>query len=149
VVQVPEALVADVAVGQKVRIEAQGRVVEGTVARVDPQVQGGAVRVEVTLDDPSPEGTRADLAVTATIEIERAEDALVVARPAGVAAGGAAELYVLDDDGAGAMRKRVRFGRGSVREIEVIEGLAEGDTVVLVDVERTGGAPAIALFDER
>jgi multidrug efflux pump subunit AcrA (membrane-fusion protein) len=149
VVQVPEALVADVAAGQTVRIEISGRAVEGKVARVDPLVQGGAVRVEVTLDDASPEGARADLAVTATIEIERAEDALVVSRPAGIAAGGAAELYVLDADGAGAARKRVRFGRGSVREIEILEGLAEGDTVVLVDGERTGGAPAIALFDER
>ncbi|NUO49375.1 MAG: HlyD family efflux transporter periplasmic adaptor subunit [Polyangiaceae bacterium] len=150
ILQVPEGVVTDVAIGQRVSLDMPGAKAEGKVSRVDPSVQGGVVRVEVALDDPALEGARADLAVTATIEIERVDDALVVARQAGIAPGGAAELFKLDAAGSSAERTRIRFGRGSVREIEVIDGLSEGDTVVLGEMERlVGGARAIALVDER
>jgi HlyD family secretion protein len=150
VLQVPEGVVTDVSIGQRVSVDMPGSRTEGRVSRVDPTVQGGVVRVEVALDDPALEGARADLAVTATIEIERVEDTLVVARQAGIQPGGTAELYKLDASGSTASRQRIRFGRGSVREIEVVDGLSEGDTIVLGEMERSvGGAQAIALVEER
>ncbi len=147
VLQVPEALIGDVALGHPVRLETPGGRVEGTVARVDPLVQAGVVKVEVTLLGDTPDGARADLAVTATIEVERVDDALVMTRPAGVAAGSTTEVYRLDVSGDGAYRTKVKVGRSSTREIEVLEGLAAGDTVVLGETEAFRGAEALSLAD--
>ena len=147
VLQVPEALVAEVAVGQRVRIEGPGGRGAGTVTRVDPLVQAGAVRVEVALGSNELDGARADLAVTAAIEVEHIADAIVMPRPPGLAAESATELYKLEPDGAGLVRMRVRLGRGSAREIEVKEGLAPGDTVAIGDTDKLGGAEAVTLAE--
>ena len=42
-------------------------------------------------------------------------------------------IFKVDPDGAGAARVQVKLGRGSVTTIEVIDGLKEGDVVILSD----------------
>ena len=71
----------DVRRGQTVNVDTRNGIVVGTVARVDPSVQGGTVTVEVRLEGELPNGARPDLAVDGTIEIERLVDVLYVGRP--------------------------------------------------------------------
>ena len=46
------------------------------------------------------------------------------------------ELFRVDPDGETATRIEVRLGRASVSSIEVIEGLVEGDRIVVSDTRR-------------
>jgi HlyD family secretion protein len=94
----------------------------------------GAVRVDIALGGPLPKGARPDLSVEGTIELERIENTLYVGRPVRAQENGQASLFKLVEGGRAAMRVQVRFGRSSVNTIEIIEGLQEGDQVILSDM---------------
>ena len=92
--------------------------------------------------DSLPAGARPDQAVDGTIEIERLSAVLHVGRPAAAQPATQVSLFKLVDGGNAAVRVPVRLGRASVTTIEVLEGLAEGDEVILSDMSR--GTTSIA-----
>ena len=55
-------------------------------------------------------------------------------RPAGAQPSGQIELFRLTKDSDEAHRAKVKLGRTSVSTVEVVEGLAEGDAVILSDM---------------
>ena len=122
--------------GQAVKVDTRNGIVDGTVTRVDPSVQGGTVAVEVHIDGELPDGARPDLAVDGTIEIERLTDVLYVGRPVQSQENATVGLYRLDPDGDHALRVQVVLGRASVETVEIINGLSEGDRVILSDTSR-------------
>ena len=67
------------------------------------------------------------------IEIERLSDVVFVARPAYVQGDSVAQLFRVDDSGT-ATRVQVRLGRTSVNQVEVLDGLAPGDEVIVSDI---------------
>lgn len=132
--RIPETQIRDVTVGQPVRIDTRNGIVPGRVIRVDPSVVNGAVVVEVALEGELPRGARPDLSVDGTIEVERLDDVLHVGRPAYGQAESTVGLFRLTPDGSHAERTAVRLGRASVSRIEVVDGLREGDVVILSDM---------------
>jgi HlyD family secretion protein len=54
-------------------------------------------------------------------------------------------LFKVDPDGKGAVRVPVKVGRASVNSIVVLEGLKEGDTVILSDMSRQDSVDRIRL----
>jgi len=133
VLRVPQTQAGDVALQQTVLVDTRRDTIPGHVIRIDPSVQSGAVLVDVALDAPLPQGARPDLAVDGTIEIERLEDVLYVGRPAYGQPESTAGLFKLVGGGY-AERVRVRLGRSSVNTIQVIDGLQQGDVVILSDM---------------
>jgi HlyD family secretion protein len=105
----------------------------GHVARVDPAAQQGTVTVDIALDGELPKGARPELSVDGTIELERLASVLFVGRPAQGQAESLVGLFRLEEGGKEATRTRVKLGRASVNTVEVVEGLKEGDRVVLSD----------------
>jgi HlyD family secretion protein len=117
------------------------------VMRVDPGVQNGTVTVDVKLTGELPRGARPDLSVDGTIDLERLDNVLYVGRPAFGQENSTISLFRLDADGHDASRVPVKVGRASVNSIQVIEGLREGDTVVLSDMSRWDNTDRIRLQD--
>ena len=81
-------------------------------------------------------GARPDLSIDGTIELERLEDVLFAARPAFGHQEGLVGLFRVDPETGHANRVQVRLGRSSVSTVEVLEGLEEGDEVILSDMSR-------------
>lgn len=133
-IRIPETQARDITLGQAADVDTRNGVIPGRVARIDPAVRGGTVTVDIALTGALPKGARPDLSVDGTIEIVRLENAVFVGRPAFVQEGSTIGLFRLEPDGAGAVRVPVRFGRGSVNTIEVLEGLRPGDRVILSDM---------------
>jgi HlyD family secretion protein len=134
VIRVAETQARDVQIGQIASIDTRNGIVEGRVSRVDPASQNGTVTVDVALKGELPKGARPDLSVDGTIELERLENILYVGRPAQGGQGpGPVGLFKLEEGGSTATRVTVRLGRSSVSTVEVIDGLKEGDQVVLSD----------------
>ena len=147
VIQIPETQVRDVALGQQATIDTRGGgVVAGRVQRIDPAARSGAVTVDVKLEGALPQAARPDLGVDGTVELERLDGVLYMGRPA---AGGGAQseltLFLLEADGRGAVRVPVKLGRASVSTVEVLEGLREGDTVILSDTSQWDGTDRLKL----
>ena len=93
----------------------------------------GTVTVDVALLGALPKGARPDLSVDGTIEIERLDEILYVGRPAYGQAESTIGLFRLLEDGETAVRVQVQLGKSSVNTIEIVEGLDEGDQVILSD----------------
>jgi len=132
--RVPETQARDVAIGLPAKVDTRNGVVDGHVIRVDPAVTNGTVLVDVAIDGELPRGARPDLSVDGTIVIDEVADALTVGRPAFGQPDSRVTLFKLNADGDAASRVAVSLGRGSVHRIEVLEGLSEGDRVILSDM---------------
>jgi len=133
VVKVPETQARDIQIGQKAMVDTRNGIVAGRVSRFDPAVQNGTVAVDVAFEGTLPKGARPDLTVDGTIEIERLANVLHVGRPALGQDGGELGLFRLEAGDRSARRVKVRLGRTSVSAVEIVDGLAEGDRVILSD----------------
>ena len=131
--RIAETQAKDIEVGQKAIIDTRNGLIDGKVIRIDPAVREGTVTVDVALVGKLPKGARPDLSVDGTIELERLHDVLYVGRPAYGQAESTIGLFKLLADGETAARAQVKLGRSSVNTIEVIQGLVEGDEVILSD----------------
>jgi HlyD family secretion protein len=131
--KIAETQARDIQLGQSVSIDTRNGLVDGKVSRIDPSVQNGTVTVDVLLEGALPRGSRPDLTVDGTIELERMTDVLFVGRPALGQEQSAVGLFKLDPDGT-ASRIQVKIGRMSVDKVELLSGLNAGDQVVLSDM---------------
>ncbi len=143
--KIAETQARDVQIGQVASVDTHNGMASGTVMRVDPAVQNGTVTVDVTLTGELPKGARPDLSVDGTIDLERLENVMYVGRPAFGQENSTISLFRVDADGKGAVRVPVKVGRASVNSIQVVEGLHEGDTVILSDMSRSDNADRIRL----
>ncbi len=126
----------DIQVGQTAQVDTRNGVVPGMVSRIDPAVQEGLVNVDIKLTDELPKGARPDLPVDGTVELEHLMDIVYMPRPAFGQENSTVSVFRIEADGVHAHRVHVRFGRSSVSEIEVLEGLQPGDEVILSDASR-------------
>jgi HlyD family secretion protein len=70
---------------------------------------------------------------------------LYVGRPAFGNENSTISLFKLGPDGQTAVRVPVKVGRASVNNIQVLEGLQQGDTVILSDMSRWDNTDRIRL----
>jgi HlyD family secretion protein len=143
--KVPETQARDVQIGEAASIDTHNGIVNGTVMRVDPAVQNGTVTVDVKLTGELPKGARPDLSVDGTIDLEQLSNVMYVGRPAFGQENSTFSLFKLETDGKEAKRVPVKVGRASVNSIQVLEGLHEGDTVILSDMSRWDNTDRIRL----
>ncbi len=144
-IRIAETQAKDIAIGLPATIDTRNGVVPGHVARIDPSVQAGTVTVDVIIDGPLPRGSRPDLSVDGTIELERLDNVVNVGRPAFGQERSTVGIFRLDPDGSHATRTQVQLGRSSVNTIEIISGLQPGDRVILSDMSQWDSADRIKL----
>src|SRR5206468_7605348 len=131
--QIAETQVKDVTVGQVASIDTRSGIIPGRVIRIDPAAVNGTVKVDVQLEGEYPSGTRPDQSVDGTIDIERLTDVLFVGRPAYGQPDSTVGIFRVAANGE-ANRLQVKLGRSSVNQIEIVDGLKEGDKVILSDM---------------
>ena len=143
--KIAETQARDIQIGQPAEIDTHNGVIDGKVMRIDPGVLNGTVTVDVELAGALPLGARPDLSVDGTIDLDRMADVLFVGRPAFGNENSTISLFKLGADGKTAVRVPVKVGRASVNSIQVIEGLQDGDTVILSDMSRWDNTDRIRL----
>ena len=143
--KIAETQARDIQIGQPAEIDTHNGVIDGKVMRIDPGVLNGTVTVDVELAGALPLGARPDLSVDGTIDLDRMTDVLFVGRPAFGNENSTISLFKLGPDGKTAVRVPVKVGRASVNSIQVLEGLQQGDTVILSDMSRWDNTDRIRL----
>ena len=134
--QIAETQAHDIQLGQPAEIDTHNGIVPGHVSRIDPMVLNGTRTVDVTLDGPLPPGAVPQLSVDGTIDLQHLHDVLYVGRPAFGNPYSTISLFRYDPDGKTATRVQVKVGGASVTEIQILDGLKEGDRVILSDMSR-------------
>ena len=144
-IRVPESYASRVVPGQLAVATVLNVPVPATVTRVDPAVIQNSVAVDIAFEDELPPGARPDLSIRATIVVAKLDGALSVRRPLSVKDDSTSDVYRLADDGRSASRTAVRFGMGTLRHIEVLDGLDEGDTIIIGGTSRFENEERVAI----
>ena len=134
VLQVAETQMKDVRVGMDATVDTRNGIIPGRVIRIDPAALNGTVGVDVELMGALPPGSRAELSVDGTIELEHLDNVVFMDRPVSGEPNSSISIFKIDPDGKGASRVNVKLGRASVNTIEVLDGLKVGDRVILSDM---------------
>jgi HlyD family secretion protein len=131
--RIAETQTKDIKIGQVAEVDTRNGVVNGKVTRIDPASSNGTVGVDVSLEGALPPGARPDLSVDGTVRLEKLDNVIYVGRPAFGQEESTITLFKLTANGE-AYRTKVVLGRSSVNQIEIREGLKEGDQVILSDM---------------
>ena len=155
VVRISETQTKDLKFGLSADIDTRNGHVPGHVVRINPSSTNGTVGVDVTLDGPLPPGARADLSIDGVVELEKMDNVLQVERPAFGQEDQTVGLFRLIPDGGPVIAGQeagheaestpVKLGKASVQFIQVLEGLKEGDRVVLSDMSQYDGFKRVKL----
>lgn len=132
--RIAETQARDVEVGQLAEVDTRTALIAGRVSRKDPAAANGTVTVDVTFTEALPRGAVPDLSVDGTVQLERLENVLYVGRPSLGQEQSTVGLFKVTTPAGDAERVQVKLGKSSVNAIEVLQGLNEGDRVVLSDM---------------
>lgn len=132
-----EATVSDVhsshlAPGLPVRVMIDGRPLPGRLANVFPTIENGAVKFAVDLDDARHPKLRNNLRVDVLVVTASRASTLRVPKGPFSRGGTLEPVFVIREDHA--VRRSVRLGVSGYDHIEVLEGLSEGEDVILSDM---------------
>ena len=133
--RIAETQTKDIRIGQPAEVDTRNGVVKGHVSRIDPASNGGTVGVDVIMDEPLPPGARPDLSVDGTIRLDELKDVVIVGRPAFGQENSTVSIFKLLPSGE-AVSTKVKLGRASVNQIQVLDGLKPGDQVILSDMSQ-------------
>ena len=129
--------------GQPVTVRLDNLVTTGRVTIVEPQMQNGALRFQVALDEPDAAWLRSNLRVDVQVVTDRKARVLRVARGPYAQGGGAQQVFVLRGDRA--YRTPVRLGVSNFDYFEVVDGLSAGDEIIASDMRDYESAPEIRI----
>jgi HlyD family secretion protein len=133
-----EARVSDIhanrlSVGLPVRVRINDdESLTGAISQVLPSIENGVVTFNITLEQKSYKGLHSNLRVDVDVFTERKARALRIKKGPAILGASTGELYVIR--GSKAVRTAVRLGMAGLSEYEALDGLAEGDEVVLSDM---------------
>jgi len=142
--KVSDAYASRLAVGQDVYVLVDDERLTGTVAQILPTIEQGTAMFNVDLNDPADTHLRHNLRVDVLVVTGRRSDVLKAPRGPYLRGGGQRyPVFVIDDDRA--RRTEVTVGLVGHDYVEVVDGLAEGDEIILSDMTNYEHAAEIRL----
>jgi HlyD family secretion protein len=142
VAQIDEFYLNRVAAGIKASVAVNGNPFATTVARVFPQIKEGRFVAELTFNGEQPKEMRPGQSADAQLSLGERRQALVLPNAAYLNDSGGAWVYVLDKKGL-ATRRPIRLGRRSNTQVEVLQGLQPGETVIISGYAMYGTAESL------
>jgi HlyD family secretion protein len=139
--QVAETYANEILPGMNAEVTLDGRKLTGNVAGISPEVRNSQVTGRVRFAE-QPKGLRQNQRASVRIVLDERNDVPKVARSA-FNDSDTRFVYVVRDDEA--VRIPVEFGAAAIGEIEIRNGLAPGETVVLSDMRDYKDAPSVSI----
>ena len=139
-IQVPASHARRVTSGQHILATVLSTPTPGIVTRVAPEASDDSVTVNLRFKGPLPRGARPDLSIRAKITVTELDDVLHVRRPLYATEDSTADVFKVTEEGNSAVRSAVRFGIGTLDRIQVVDGLEEGDMLVLGNLAESSTA---------
>lgn len=119
--------------GGKVIVKIGSTNIDGTIISVTPTSQDGLIKFNVTLEDPSNSKLRAGLRADVHVLTSIKEDVLRIRNSSFYKGPDTYQMFVLTGNGT-AEKRSIRLGDCNFDHVEVIEGLKEGERVIISDM---------------
>ncbi|MFI4963900.1 MAG: efflux RND transporter periplasmic adaptor subunit [Caulobacterales bacterium] len=131
--QIDEYYLDRVRAGQTGDVTLDGREVPVRVTRVDPQVKNATFQVDLAFEGAMPRGLLPGQALEGRLTLGGDRPALILPAGGFLERTGGDWVMVVDASGGHADRRRVRIGRRSAEQVEVLGGLKPGERVITSD----------------
>jgi HlyD family secretion protein len=142
-IKVTESLARDLRSGMTADLEGGGHHWQGVVSGVSPEVVAGQVTARLRFGSEKPAGLRQSQRLSVRIFIDRRDNVLMVDRGSFVDQEGGGFAYVVH--GNIAERHPVQLGAASIAKVEILDGLAAGDQIVISGTDAFNGAQRVIL----
>jgi len=116
--------------GQTGHINLDGRNWDVEVKKVYPEVKQNTFEADVVFSGEVPPSLRRGQTLTVELSFGSPSESLYVPKGGFYQQTGGRWVYLVSDDGKSARRVDVKLGRQNPRQVEVIEGLREGDRII-------------------
>lgn len=143
--QVDEHYIDRIVSGLTATFERQDHNYQMTLNKVYPEVREGQFRADFVFDGVAPSNIRSGQTYYMNLQLGQSADALLIPRGAFYQTTGGAWIYVLDESGERAYRRHIRIGRQNPQYYEVVEGLHEGERVVISSYDYLGENKVLVL----
>lgn len=127
---IDEFYINRVAQGQGGEAEISGQKAQLSVTRVYPEVREGRFEIDMEFSGKPPEGIRRGQSIQVRLALGELAEAVMIARGGFYQTTGGNWIYVVDDSGDYARKRKIRLGRQNPRMYEVLEGLEPGERVI-------------------
>lgn len=141
---VDEFYLARVHVGNPAAVAIDEQEMALTVTKVFPEVRDRQFEIELAFAH-RPESLRRGQSLKLELVIGASRPALVVRNGPFFDTSGGLWAFVVDADGATALRRSVELGRRNQDVVEVVDGLREGDRIIVSSYETFGNADRLLL----
>jgi len=130
---VDEFYLARVRTGQTAGVELDGVQTKVTVRRVSPQVRDGHFTVDLDFDGTSPRDLVAGETAQGRLQLGGDTPARILPVGPFLERSGGDWIFVVAPDGQSAERRRIKVGRRTAEQLEILGGLAAGEQVITSD----------------
>ena len=142
-VKVPESFARDLAIGMTGEISGNGNTWKGLVSAISPEVVNGEVAARVRFEGVTPKQLRQNQRLSVRILLDKRDNVLTVQRGSFVDESGGSYAYVVKDGIA--TKTPIRVGVSSIDKVEILQGLKEGDRIVISGTDNFKGAQRVAI----
>jgi HlyD family secretion protein len=141
--KVPESFARDLAIGMPGEISGNGKVWNGKVSAISPEVVNGEVAARLRFDGATPSQLRQSQRLSVRVLLDKRDNVLTVQRGSFVDESAGRYAYVVADGMAD--RRDIRVGASSIDKVEILSGLKEGDKIVISGADTFGDAKHVAI----
>ena len=150
-VALPESYADELALVMAAEVELNGESHRATLVTISPEIENNQVTGRVrfaTLDDDGnslsqPQGLRQNQRLTTRILMENKRDVLMVQRGQFLQSGSGRIAYLVQNGTA--HKTAITTGARSLSSVEILSGLAPGDTIIVSGTEQFNGAQTIQI----
>jgi HlyD family secretion protein len=140
-IQIPESYADGLALNMPAEITYGSNTYTGKLVAVSPEVQNNQVTGQVRFAGDQPKGLKQNSQVQVRIVMDSRDNTLMVQRGQFVDSGGGHMAYVVHD-GIGT-RTPISIGAISIGSVEILDGLKEGDTIIISDTSAFESAKTV------
>lgn len=140
--QVPESYADDLGLGMSAEVLVGNQRYAASLVSVSPEVIQNQVTTRIRFDGGMPPGLRQNQRLTMRILMEEKSDVLTLQRGQFLDSGGSRIAYVLDKDDV-ARRRSIEIGARSLAAVEILQGLSEGEVVVISSIDPFRSADSV------
>lgn len=143
--KVSEYYIDRVVIGLPATITYQGEKYPLKITKVNPEITDRQFEVDLVFTDKQIDNIRIGKSYRVQIELEQAEDAIVVSKGNFFQSTGGQWIFKLNSTGDKATKVNISIGRQNPRQYEIIEGLIPGDKIIITGYDNFGEAQEIIL----
>ncbi len=133
--------------GAQARIRHQGTDVKLSVTKIHPRLVKDRIQIDINGDIP--QSMKSGQSIAVEIITDSLEDVLYLPQGQYLYDGGGLWVYVLDAESKSAAPRSIRTGFRNIREVEVLEGLKEGETVIISSYKALKDKDKVRIKGER